>query len=41
MSDKLALLKNVNILEKTLTIKSALHAKDMVEVEAFAEAVAN
>ncbi len=41
MSDKLALLKNVNILEKTLTIKSALHAHDMAEVEAFAEAVAN
>ncbi|MBR4669597.1 MAG: FprA family A-type flavoprotein [Butyrivibrio sp.] len=41
MTDKLSLLKNVNILEQTLTIKSALHAKDMSDVEAFAEAVAN
>ena len=41
MADKLALLKNCTVSEKILTIKSALHAKDKAEVEAFAEAVAN
>lgn len=41
MGDKLSTLKNVTVLEKILTIKSALHASDMAEVDAFAEAVAN
>ena len=41
MTDKLATLKNVKILEQNLTIKSALSAGDMDAVQAFADAVAN
>ncbi len=40
MTEKLGQLKNVVILEDTLTIKSALHAKDAESLEAFADAIA-
>ena len=39
MTDKLSLLKNVTILESTLTIKSALHSKDQMQVDAFVESI--
>ncbi len=39
MAEKLALLKNVTVLEKVLTIKSALHASDEAALEEFADAV--
>ena len=40
MTDKLSALKNVTILENTLTIKSALHGSDQALVDEFAEAIA-
>ncbi|MBO6242046.1 MAG: FprA family A-type flavoprotein [Butyrivibrio sp.] len=39
MTDKLSLLKNVTILESILTIKSALHASDQPQVDAFVESI--
>ncbi len=39
MTEKLQALKNVKIVEPVLTIKSALHEKDMPELEAFVSAV--
>ncbi len=39
MTEKLSLLKNVTILENTLTIKSALHATDAGAVNDFADAI--
>ncbi len=39
MTEKLQALKNVTIVEPMLTIKSALHEKDMPELEAFVSAV--
>ena len=39
MTDKLSLLKNATILESTLTIKSALHSKDQMQVDAFVESI--
>ncbi len=41
MTERLQTLKNVVILEDTLTIKSALHAKDNESVEAFVTAIVN
>ncbi|MCR5293947.1 MAG: FprA family A-type flavoprotein [Lachnospiraceae bacterium] len=38
--EKLAALKNVKIIEPLLTIKSALHEKDMAALDAFVDAVA-
>ena len=40
MTEKLSQLKNVTILEETLTIKSALHASDEAALNNFAEAIA-
>ena len=39
MTEKLQSLKNVQIIENTLTIKSALHEADKAMVEEFAEAI--
>ena len=41
MTEKLNSLKNVTVLENSLTIKSALHKSDMESVEAFAKAIVN
>ncbi len=41
MSDKLTNLKNVNILENVLTIRSALGAKDIEALNGFADAIYN
>ena len=40
MAEQLSVLKNVQILEPVLTIRSALHAEDQEAMEAFAKAVA-
>lgn len=40
MTDKLSALKNVTILENTLTIKSALHSADQGQVDAFVDSIA-
>ena len=39
MREKLSLLKNVEVLEDMLTIKSALHSKDMEALENFTDAI--
>ena len=41
MRAKLESLKNCNILDDTLTIRSALHACDEAALDAFVDAVAN
>ncbi|MCR5404973.1 MAG: FprA family A-type flavoprotein [Butyrivibrio sp.] len=41
MREKLSLLKNVQVLEDMLTIKSALHSKDMEALNNFTDAVVN
>ena len=40
MTDKLSALKNVTILENTLTIKSALHSADQGQVDDFVDSIA-
>jgi hypothetical protein len=39
MTEKLQNLKNVTVLEQSLTIKSALHKSDTESLEAFANAI--
>ena len=39
MTEKLQALKNVTILEESLTIKSAFHKKDTDSLEAFTDAI--
>ncbi len=39
MADKLAVLKNVEIVEKVLTIKSALHEGDVAQLDEFVDAI--
>ncbi len=41
ITEKLSGLKEINIVEPMLTIKSALHEADMANLEAFAEAIVN
>lgn len=41
MTEKLSLLKNVTILDNMLTIKSALHSKDMEALSNFTDAIVN
>ncbi len=41
MGEKLAALKNVTVLESSLTIKSALHSSDSEALNAFVDAIAN
>ena len=40
MTEKLSLLKNVTIIEESLTIKSAVHKTDTESLEIFADAIA-